>query len=188
MYTPPPPPPAVSAVTRRHRRVFWYVFGSSEPRPRCATWWCQPGFPAIRDLLVSGRVPRPRRVMTRVQTWVEPYVRQGGRERGKRARIGPSYVHTVSDHTHKQGPRGAVQQQGPPMPTQNSTETRQGTPNTRPENEGGAGGTGLAVDEDGERLVQCLHRPPRTNRKQDSRIAPAPLPGRQGSRCSWTPR
>ena len=29
-----------------------------------------------------------------------------GRERGKRPRIGISHVRTVSDHTHKQGPKG----------------------------------------------------------------------------------
>ena len=44
------------------------------------------------------------------------------------------------------GPRGAERQPGPPMPAQYrvETENRQGTPNTRPGEEGRKGGTGLA--------------------------------------------
>ena len=67
------------------------------------------------------------------------------------------------------------------MPTQTAeTETRQGTPTSQRGMEGGAGGTGLALEEDREMPVQCLHSHPHTNRTLDSlnnviRSPPPPL-------------
>ena len=48
------------------------------------------------------------------------------------------------------------------------TENRQGTPDTQPGEEGRGGGKGLAVEEERELPVQCLHSHSHTNRTLDS--------------------
>ena len=54
------------------------------------------------------------------------------------------------------------------IPALNFTTGLLGTPNTQPGQEGRAGGTGPAVEEDRELPAQCLHRHSHTNRTLDS--------------------
>ena len=55
------------------------------------------------------------------------------------------------------------------MLTQASRDgNRQGTPNTQPGKEEKGGGTGTAVEEARELIVQCLHSHSHTNRTLDS--------------------
>ena len=75
-----------------------------------------------------------------------------------------------SQTTHKQGPkRGSAAARTADADTKQwGQKTARGSPMAKPGRKGRGGGTGLAVEEDRELPVQCLHSHAYTNRTLDS--------------------